>query len=152
MLLYIIKILYVKYHPEKGRLIRKCSCLAFGVYLFLTAHITLLGRQPSAEPIWHLQLFWSYMSGSRELITENILNVIMFVPLGVFLYDLPSRPIPFSRVLITASLSSLVIELIQLIGRLGEFEFDDILHNTAGALIGYAAAKWICQKLKGSEQ
>lgn len=92
------------------------------------------------------------MSGSRELITENILNVIMFVPLGVFLYDLPSRPIPFSRVLITASLSSLVIELIQLIGRLGEFEFDDILHNTAGALIGYAAAKWICQKLKGSEQ
>lgn len=87
------------------------------------------------------------MAGSRELIIENILNVIMFIPFGIFLYDLPFRRIPVSRVLLTALLSSFVIEFIQLTGRLGEFEFDDMLHNTAGALIGYAAAKWISQKL-----
>lgn len=147
LLLYIIKIIIVKRCPARKGTIQICSCLAFGIYLFLVAHITLLGRQPNPEPIFHLQLFWSYMTGSRELFTENILNMIMFVPFGIFLYDLPSRPIPFRRVLMTALLSSFAIEITQLIGRLGEFEFDDILHNTAGALIGYAVAKWICRKL-----
>lgn len=147
LLVYIIKILYVKYRPERQCFIRKCSSLAFAIYLFLVAHITLLGRRPSAEPIWHFQLFWSYMAGSRELIAQNILNVIMFVPFGIFLYDLSPRPTTLRRVLVTALLSSLVIELVQLIGKLGEFEFDDILHNTAGALIGYTVAKWLCQKL-----
>ena len=125
----------------------KCSCLACGVYLFLTAHITLLGRQPNPERIIHLQLFWSYLAGSRELITENILNIIMFIPLGIFLYDLPKKPLSLRKALIIAALASLSIELIQLAGKLGEFEFDDILHNTAGALAGYLISKWLCRKL-----
>ena len=38
--------------------------------------------------------------------------------------------------IITGSLLSLVIEVIQLISHRGLFEFDDIFHNTLGTVVG----------------
>lgn len=40
-----------------------------------------------------------------------------------------------------------VIELIQLVGRIGLFEFDDIFGNTIGGMIGFSVAKLITRLL-----
>ena len=64
-------------------------------------------------------------------------NIFAFVPFGVLL------PLVFKRcnkvwyILINGAWFSLLIELFQLITRFGEFDVDDIMLNTFGALLGY---------------
>ena len=56
----------------------------------------------------------------------------MFIPIGFLLgIKVGWKGIPI------AALFSLIIELIQLVTRRGLFEFDDIIHNTLGAVIGF---------------
>ncbi|MGN1412151.1 MAG: VanZ family protein [Oscillospiraceae bacterium] len=88
----------------------------------------------------NFQLFSSYISAwySTDYITwQNIiLNIIMTIPLGFFL-GLKFKNKPFFPILITI-LSTVVIEVTQLITGLGEFEVDDIFNNFVGGLFGYS--------------
>ena len=93
---------------------------------------TLLFRIASSEAKYHLDVFWSYREWNISW-PEVLTNIILFIPLGILL----GRLCRWKGILITATLS-VVIEVIQLITHLGLFEIDDILHNTAGAVIGVA--------------
>jgi glycopeptide antibiotics resistance protein len=77
-----------------------------------------------------------------------VLNVALFVPLGVLLPLLLRAP-SVGRVVVTAFLVSMAIELLQLgtgvtvsIGRIADV--DDLIANTAGALLGYAVFRTAC--------
>ena len=75
--------------------------------------------------------------------------MVLFVPLGVILALLlpgKGRTGRFWRPVLIGAGVSAVIELIQLVGKLGLFEFDDIIYNTAGCMIGVLAALAVTKK------
>lgn len=67
-----------------------------------------------------------------------ILNVLMFVPIGICCKNLINN----KYVMFIVSVAfSLFIEINQLVFRRGVFEIDDVIFNTIGALIGYSFFK-----------
>ena len=101
-------------------------------YAILVLAGTVLIRASSPEPQYQLQLFWSYAQWDVQK-RQILANVIMFIPIGF----LAGKDFGRKGILIAAGFS-LLIESIQLLTCRGLFEFDDIIHNTAGAVIGYS--------------
>ena len=116
-----------------GKLI--CISLLFAYVLFILFE-TIIGRTPGTMRA-ELVPFWSY--SHSELRSEIILNYLLFIPLGILLYLLLGKKYGMKVVLIGLALS-ILIELTQLVFALGLFEFDDIIGNTIGCMIGAYAA------------
>ena len=109
-------------------------------YLFFFLIVTLFDRAPTLHPRYKLELFWSYkaaIAGNRSLRAEVLWNVLLFVPIGYLLSAILPRRKKWLACLIGMMLT-LAIEGTQLVTHLGMFEFDDLISNTAGAVIGYA--------------
>ena len=104
-------------------------------YMFLVLADTVLIRRAGQMFRFELLPFWSYrdyFNGTDPTLMKQILaNVIMFIPIGVLL----GRRIGWKGLLVAAGLS-IVIEVLQLVSQRGLCEFDDVIHNTIGALIG----------------
>lgn len=135
---------------------RKLICIiVFIVYAVIVLHITLLSRTPSVRRSM-LTPFWEY----RELICgvdklywfgQIIGNIVMLMPLGVFLC-LMYRRLTAIHIGTICCACSVSIELIQYFTGRGLFEFDDIFHNTLGAVIGYFIMKILLIQIKVSEE
>ncbi|MCQ4088322.1 VanZ family protein [Saccharibacillus sp. JS10] len=67
----------------------------------------------------------------------SIGNIAAFIPFGILIPLL--RPISFVRFLIGFLLAILILETVQALTFLGSFDLDDVLRNTLGACIGFAA-------------
>lgn len=85
-------------------------------------------------------LFWSYKeafaNNSFYYIYGNILNVCLFIPFGILISAIKKMPNVINVGGISV-VSSAVIEVLQFCTWKGLFEFDDIVHNTIGAVGGY---------------
>ncbi len=107
------------------------------VYLFFILIMTLLSREPGSEMKYELTVFWSwrevFVNGQYYLMQENFLNIILFVPFG---FLLGIRKIKIRTAALFSFLLSFIIESTQLIFHLGLFEWDDMIHNTLGGLLG----------------
>lgn len=115
-----------------------CTALLAAYVLFILFQ-TVIGReQKTFRAEW--MPFWSY--SHPELYMEIILNYLLFIPLGILLYGVYGEQIGLKVVLIGCSIST-GIEITQLVFRLGLFEFDDIIGNTIGCLMGTGLAKII---------
>ena len=117
-------------------------------YLSFILTITILKRIPAHLPSYQLDLFWSYkaiIGGTKKLLAENFWNVMLFVPLATMLAILLGARITYGRrrwiwlTILICLVFSAGIEVVQLVTHRGLFEFDDIIHNTLGAVIGVAA-------------
>ncbi len=84
-------------------------------------------------------------TGSFEFIglfLWNIMgNLVMLLPLGAVLPCLFRRIDRFWKVVITVTITVILIELAQLILRVGVVDIDDLILNLSGAMIGYAILK-----------
>ena len=109
-------------------------------YLFLVLAMTVLARA-SGERGFELVPFWSWRKVFAKwpipkwrlwLLYQNLLNIAMFIPIG-YLFGRKMR----RKAILIATGFSLLIELIQLFSLRGMLEIDDIIHNIAGAAIGY---------------
>jgi glycopeptide antibiotics resistance protein len=67
--------------------------------------------------------------------SENILNVLIFVPLGIYAGILFER-MSFGKNLLLFFLLSSIVEGLQYILRVGAFDVTDIITNTLGGVIG----------------
>ena len=76
---------------------------------------------------------------------EVLLNVALFVPIGFLLGGIMSKG--FLKVLFTGCLLSILIELLQLASGMGLCETNDVIHNTVGCIMGYAAAMELKKRL-----
>ena len=129
-------------------------------YLFTVLWFTVLCRRPGEQKI-QLELFWSYrlwLSGNWGFGREILGNIAMFGPFGFMVGELlcerPVRRIgaAFALTVVSGFLFSGLIEGLQYVLCRGLFEFDDIIHNTAGAVIGYgcfALAERLLRKIVG---
>ena len=126
--------------PDKKRTWRREIAMIFlMVYLFLVLSSLVLVRPAGSAYTYELQLFWSYRrllaDGNRFYLWENLLNVVLFLPVGFLLKKAFPR-IRIWQILLLGAVVSSGLELMQLVLKRGLFEFDDIVHNTAGTLIG----------------
>ena len=124
----------------KGKL-RLSSCFALAILLFYVSFmltITLFERIATPYARYELVLFWSYRmiaEGDKNSFFELFWNIILFVPFGL-LGSIVCQKRNKLPVLGIGILFSIVIELSQLISHRGLFDFDDIIHNTVGTLVG----------------
>ena len=111
-------------------------------YAFLVLAETILIRKPFVGEHIKLELFWSWKQWNVQ--KEQILtNVAMFIPIGV----LAGWLWKWKGLLVAAGLS-LLVEVLQLITSRGLLEFDDVLHNMIGAVVGAGIVMVVGKKLK----
>ena len=84
-----------------------------------------------------IQRFWIYREQLGWVSYANLVgNVVIFIPFGFFM-PWASRIRSFFLTTIYSFGFSLVIELFQLVTKVGSFDVDDLLLNTIGGIIGF---------------
>lgn len=118
---------------------RAIAISTFVAYVFLVISATLLSRYASADAKYKLQVFWSFYEYWKHdrvsLLKENILNIIMFMPIGLLL-SIIIQEYRYRKTAAFSLIFTIFIEVTQLVTHRGLFEFDDIIHNFLGACIG----------------
>lgn len=142
---------------------RFVSILFFVLYLAALVYLLFFseayGRTISREN-YHYNLvlfreirrFYQYREvlGMRVVIVNLLGNIAAFVPFGFFLPLIKDRARHFLVVLLATLSFSLMIELLQLVYRVGTFDVDDLFLNTLGGVLGYLALRLVqCRKAKG---
>lgn len=133
---------------KKRALVRNKSVVKkflFAAYTVFIVWLTLLKREPrGAGRVFKPELFWAirtWMAGGYNGKSESILyfmNILFFIPYGLlYPWKEENGKLSWKRVLIAAAVTSALIEATQYMFALGECEFDDIISNTLGAMIGY---------------
>lgn len=106
----------------------------FCYYLFGILTVTGIGYTStiSFRPKISLIPFVGMITGP----IETILNIVLFVPMGLFLPLLYKKYNKFKTVVITGILFSFSIELVQMFNW-GASDINDVMTNTMGACLGY---------------
>ena len=107
-------------------------------YFFLILSSTVFFRPHSTwkhdfTPFWSYK---AYLEGEKELIVDNLFNVAVFIPVGILL-SLLLKNVKWWQVTLIGMSLSVMIEALQFFLKRGFSEFDDVMHNTLGCLIGY---------------
>ncbi len=120
----------------------------FWVYVVAVLWLTLFSRIGTYERkfLYPFQSYVALAKGNASFLEENVENVLLFVPLGIFIGITKHKSL--KEILVIGILVSLCIECAQMIFALGTFECDDLLHNTIGALIGYLLARKLASKFQ----
>ena len=117
--------------------------LFLGYMLFYSAGFN---RVEHEEYRYNLTMFQEIMryynlgmrTGEWRLFVLNVIgNVVVFMPIGMFLPSLFYRCKNFHFTTILSLEISLCVEVIQLITKVGSFDVDDLLLNTFGGICGY---------------
>ena len=100
---------------------------------------TVFTRNANGVHRYKLELFWSWKEvyhGSKELLKENILKMILLFPMGLLLPVIFFKKISWWKGFLAGALVSALIETSQLALCRGLFEWDDIIHNGFGSMLG----------------
>ena len=109
-------------------------------------------RNPQTDYHYNLDLFWSWRAvfrGSREMLKEDILNIVLLLPLGGLLPFVFDKKIRWWQGLLCGIVVSLGIEILQLVLKRGLFEFDDIMNNSIGCMLGCIFGNLVAYLLAG---
>ncbi|MFI3208892.1 MAG: VanZ family protein [Eubacteriales bacterium] len=114
---------------------------SFAIYIMVVLGATLIRINYSVSSVFYFHPFSSYKtawnSGSYTEWRNLILNILMFVPLGIYLPMIFAKFRKFYIVYGVGFLCSLGIELTQVLLMIGVGEIDDLFNNTLGTMIGY---------------
>jgi glycopeptide antibiotics resistance protein len=102
-----------------------------------TATFKRLFAESNFIPFYRIYYYLSgqepYLVGALNLVG----NIVLFIPMGIFIPVIFERIKTAKRLLITMAILCFCIEVLQLITTTGQFDIDDVLLNVAGAMIGY---------------
>ena len=90
-------------------------------------------------PFKEIRRFYIYRDvvGIRAFLANLFGNVLAFMPFGFFMPILRLRLRKWYCMLGMTFLLSLMIEITQLLTRVGSFDVDDLILNTSGGILGY---------------
>ena len=144
--------------------VRFVSILVLLIYIFLllklvvfkggvselAAHFNNDGISP-VKPLKHNFIpfrtigYYVSMKEPFDVAVRNVLgNMLLFIPYGFILPAAFSMLHRFVPLVLTVAFTSLFFELLQAVTRLGSFDVDDLILNTAGGITG-----WLMFKLLG---
>lgn len=130
-------LLLLLYGARKG--VENSLKLLTAEYISFILCSTVLFRSCHENVGYSITPFWSYVAiqnGRTDLMQANIMNVAIFIPIGVLLGCLSKRLKWWMVALIGVGIS-LTIEILQYLLKRGFAEVDDVMHNTLGCLIGF---------------
>lgn len=131
--------------------IKKVGTIVFLLYIAALIYFLFFsesyGRTEFAEreyqynivPFREIKRFWIYRKqlGAFAVVTNLLGNVVGFVPFGFILPLISRRVRGFFLITLSGFTLSLLVEVIQLVTKVGCFDVDDMILNTLGAAIGY---------------
>lgn len=128
--------------------LRHGAILLLAEWIIFVLGIAVIFRGNSAERSINLIPLSSYYdygehSYLMEKVALNILNVVLFLPVGLLL-GCGFREMTWKKAFVFGLVLSASIELFQLIFCKGLCEVDDVIHNVLGCMIGFGIIK-ICQ-------
>lgn len=132
---------------------RACGLLlAFSISWVI--NMTILGRTSREEFEVRLLPFGPYiealLEGDAEVWLQILMNVVMFVSIGLLLPCCFQKFEKNERIFLTALICSSGIELLQGILKIGMLETDDVIGNVLGAEIVFLIW-WVSRKGKNDE-
>lgn len=141
--------------------IRRAGAVLFLLYLLALAYFLFFsesyGRVVIGEGEYHYNLipfqeirrFWVYREqvGTFGWLSNLFGNVVGFLPFGFILPIICRSLRNFWSIVFSGFLFSLLVETIQLITKVGCFDVDDLILNTLGAVLGFAAFA-VCDKIR----
>lgn len=134
---------------------------AFAIVLFFLYFVVLfyflffseeMGRTYSERayhynlvPFHEIMRFIQYYDvlGMEAVLLNLAGNVVAFMPFGFFLPIFAEHCKRFMNTLLYSFELSLLVELIQLITKVGSFDVDDIILNTLGGALGFVVYKLV---------
>ena len=138
MVITVIIMIYL-ISKEKMNKLQAAAILAELVFLGIVFASTVFTRTGSVRQ-YELIPFWSWRDiiryHDRQLLKENFLNCILLFPAGALLPLIMNHKVKWQHALAFGVLVSAVIESSQLIMMRGLFEWDDMIHNGLGCMIG----------------
>lgn len=131
------------------KILRICSKLMFGVYIIFLIYFLFfaesMGRTFESRTYhYNLELFkeigrfikYRHVLGFHAVALNLLGNVVAFLPFGFFLPILHHRCRSFFFTTFLSFEFSLMVEVIQLVSKVGSFDVDDLLLNTIGGAAG----------------
>ena len=122
-------------------------------YMVLLLALAVLTRGIHPMRPFDFTPFWSYRAvlqgGQDALLTQNIANVLAFVPIGLLLGCAFGR-MKWWKALAIGGGFSILIEVLQFAFKRGFSEFDDVFHNVLGCAIGfgvYVGVRWLIRRI-----
>lgn len=136
----VVKVIIHSLSREKNLKKMLAASLLYA-YVGFIIYTTLLSRKPTVQYQYNFKLFWSYQRFFDDVSPQAkqiINNILFFIPYGalVLLCVSGNKKKKMLVAVLSACLLSGVIEILQLILKLGFAEFDDIFDNTLGAAVG----------------
>ena len=130
---------------------RRLGLVLFIAYLVLLSYFLFfaenMGRSPDARasysynlvPFKEIRRFIVYRDilGYRAVFLNIFGNVAAFLPFGFFLPEIWRQVGRWYTMIVLSFTTSLCIELMQLVTKVGSFDVDDLLLNTIGGYLGY---------------
>lgn len=145
--LFVLGGIYLSLKKRERKYGHKCSKTKMACAALLAAYVALLiggtmfNRAPQEEYQVEVMPFWSYVEVFRgknlNLLRQMISNVLVFIPWPILFSSVFPVMRKFRLAVGSAFLFSVTVEIIQLVFRIGLFEFDDMFHNVLGAVSGY---------------
>lgn len=153
-ILFMFYELYAKEHGYKAAIskwreqfchsssFRRLFALAF--YSAMILFRTMFNRSVWVNPLSDIFGGWTIYNANGELTTENIENLLLFIPFTVLLLwksntdsDIKAKTWKMLWCSFKATFAfSVAIEFSQLFFKLGTFQFSDIFFNTLGGILG----------------
>lgn len=142
LILYFIILKSFGDRSSKGHII---LTFIFSFYLVGVLSATGVCLKANFSPRFSLLPFIDMIRGPKDA----ILNVILFLPLGIFLPLLYEQYNSLSKVLLLGFLFSFSIEIIQMFG-FGTTDINDLITNTFGAVLGYGVYELLSRSFSDS--
>lgn len=144
ILLSIVVLQWTRKKPYR----RTLEWCAFAAYAFFLLYATFLSRTVAETYSYRLSVMgaarkaWELLKGDFSLLRitdlrslEGILiNILLFVPLGFLLSRMWTMR--WWQILLIGAVVSVIIEIVQLVTKLGMLDVDDWIFNTLGTAVG----------------
>ena len=139
----------MKKPKTSARQLKIVLLVLFLASVYLILHKTIFNRPFDDNHPIKLELFWELKQWiiGKGYGKDIIKNILLFIPFGITLGTIWNS---WCVVLVGFGFSAMV-ELSQLIFRIGWFELDDILNNTIGTALGFVVAVLIRKAIKNHE-
>lgn len=157
ILLFCSVILIRAVRSRKMKKKQAAASLLLVIYLGIVFGSTVFTRTTTVRQ-YKIFPFWSWaeviMNQNKGLLIDNLLNFVLFIPMGILLPFIMGRKVRTSIAFLSGALVSLAIEICQLVFMRGLFEWDDMIHNglgcVIGCMIGNVMFRWISSSAKNN--
>lgn len=135
---------------QSKNIIIKVGWILFYSYIILLSYFLFFSEHYGRENVmkdyrYNLEFFreikrfiiYREKLGFETFLVNIVGNVVAFAPFGFLLPSLDKKFRSFIFVVFLSMLFSLCVETIQLVLKVGIFDVDDIILNTAGGIVGY---------------